>query len=93
MVAVLWEANTPIGNLTLLANFNKLFQSELGHGEPLATYMYVICTPIGPLCGGGIKIHPIIINLFVLKGLGSAYEPVKQDFTICGEQFTALTLV
>ena len=92
MVAVLWETNTPIGNLALLANFAKMFQLEMDRGYPLATYMSSIHTTIGLLCDKGIENHPILINLFALKGLNGAYEPFEQDFDIRSKQLTGLTL-
>ena len=92
MVAVLCEAFSPTGNLATFHNFSKFLEMEKEHDEPLPTYMACIRTLVSLLNKDNIAVHPVLLNLFYLKGLPDDYELTKQDFAVRGNQFATLSI-
>ena len=92
MVTILRDAQAPTGELALMNNFCSLTDLAMGYGEALKTYMSRIRTTINLLCGGNVQLHPILINLFALRGLNSAYKSVKHDLALHSKNFKSPTL-
>ena len=91
-MTILRDAYTPTGNLALMNNFYKLTDLEMGPDKSLATYMSRIGTTICLLRGEKFHLHGILVNLFPVKGLGSAYKDVKGELDLCIKKLTTLTL-
>ena len=92
MVMVMREAHAPTGELALLNNFCSLTDLEMKTGEALETYMCRVRNAVNQLRGGNMNLHPILVTLFAVRGLDSAYEAVKHDLAVHSENYTDLTL-
>ena len=82
-MAILRDAQDPIGDLALFANFLKSFVLEVAHGKPLATS--TSRTTVNLLRGGNVDLHRTLVDVFAVKGLNREYKPVNQDFSLHSE--------
>ena len=92
MVTYMREAHAPTGELALMDNFCSLADLEMKTGEALETYMWRVRNVVNQLRGGNVNLHPILVTLFAVRGLDSAYEAAKTNLAVRSENYTDLTL-
>ena len=92
IVIILYDVQAPTGELALINSFSLLIDLEMGHDEALKTYTSRIRRATNLLRGGNVQLHPILINLFAVKGIVSASEAVKHNLSLHSKNFTSLTL-
>ena len=92
MVAHLRRFYAPTDPAATFLNFERLLSSELTGGTTLAEYMERLRVTRDLILAGGAAVHPVLLNLFCLRGLGPEYANVKKELVASGELYGDITL-